>query len=184
MNRLFKLLCLALFASTLLPAVAAAEETAVNSAVNSLGRLFYTPEQRIQLERLRSRPGETGMTISNTISVNGIVQRRGGGSVVWINGVPQSHESDDGLLAGRNIAPDSAPVKVPGAHKPVRLKVGQSIDINSGAVSNIGTAPATGKDVPARENEQARQAGQADAPLQRPAPGGRVKSAPLTEKDD
>lgn len=180
MNRRKKLPYLILLALAVLPTAAAAAD----AGARELGRLFYTPEQRIQLERLRNRPGETGMTISNTISVNGIVQRRGGGSVVWINGVPQSHESADGLLAGRNIAPDSAPVKVPGAHKPVRLKVGQSIDLNSGAVSNIGTAPAAGKDVPTRENEQAKQTGQADTPLQRPAPGGRVKSVPPAEKDD
>ena len=175
---------LVLFALVLLPAVAAAEEAAVNSAVSNLGRLFYTPEQRLQIDRMKNRPGQAGMTLGNTISINGIVQRRGGGggegSVVWINGVAQSRESADGLLAGREIAPDAASVKVPGASKIVRLKVGQTLDLNSGTVRNISVAPVAGKDIPT-ENEQARpagRAGQVDAPAQLPVQGNKEKLAP------
>lgn len=172
LNRQRQLPCLVLFAATLLPTVAVAEE--------ELGRLFYTPEQRLQIDRLKNRPGQIGTTIGNTISINGIVQRRGGGgegSVVWINGVPQSRESADGLLAGRDIAPDAASVKVPGASKAVRLKVGQTLDLNSGTVKNISVAPVAGKDTPV-ENEQARpagRAGQVDAPAQQPVQGSKDK---------
>ena len=178
---------LVLLAFAVLPTAAAAEEnraeaetkTGASAEGSTLGRLFYTPEQRIQLDRLRGRPGQAGATVSNTISVNGIVQRKGGGngsSVVWINGVPQSHESADGLLAGRNIAPDAANVKVPGTSKSVRLKVGQTLDLNSGAVSNVGTAPSAGKDVPTGENEQARPAGQVDSPAPQPVQGSKDKA--------
>jgi len=164
-----------LLASALLPTVAVAEETETKAAANNLDRLFYTPEQRLQIDRMKNRPGQAGMTLGNTISINGIVQRRGGGgegSVVWINGVAQSRESVDGLLAGRDIAPDAASVKVPGASKVVRLKVGQTLDLNSGAVRNISVAPVAGRDTPT-ENEQARQV---DSPAQQPAQASKDKA--------
>ncbi len=116
-----------LFALTALPCVAVGEET--------LGRLFFTPEQRIRLEQLESNPEvETKAIISNKILVNGILQRHGGSRVVWINGVPQSQKSANGILAERDIAPDSVPVKIPGTGNSIRLKVGQSIDLDSSMV--------------------------------------------------
>lgn len=172
---------LVLLALAMLPAAAIAEEaskTEAKTEVRPLGRLFYTPEQRLQIDRMKNRPGQVGTTIGNTISINGIVQRRNGdgeGSVVWINGVPQSRESVDGLLAGREIAPDAASVKVPGAKKIVRLKVGQALDLNSGEVRNISVAPAAGKDAPA-ENEPARPAGQTDSPAPQPGQAGKDKA--------
>jgi len=109
---------------TALPCGAVAQE--------KIGRLFFTPEQRIRLEQLENKPeGETEVIISDKILVNGIVQRNGGSRVVWINGVPQSQKGTNGILVERDITPDSVPVKIPGTGNLVRLKVGQSIDLNS-----------------------------------------------------
>ena len=115
---------------TALPCGAVAQE--------KIGRLFFTPEQRIRLEQLENKPeGETEVIISDKILVNGIVQRNGGSRVVWINGVPQSQKGTNGILVERDITPDSVPVKIPGTGNLVRLKVGQSIDLNSSVNRSI-----------------------------------------------
>lgn len=121
-----------LLALTALPCVAVAEE--------KLGRLFFTPEQRIRLEHLANKPkGETAIIISDKVQVNGIVQRNGGSRVVWINGVPQSQKGANGILVERDITPDSVPVKIPGTGNSVRLKVGQSIDLDSSMMRSVGS---------------------------------------------
>lgn len=102
-----------------------------------LGRLFFTQKQRIQLEQLESKPkGTAEIVISDKITVNGIVQRNGGSRVVWINGIPQSRKSSNGISIERDVEPDSVPVKILGADNAVRLKVGQSIDIDSTELRN------------------------------------------------
>lgn len=93
------------------------------TSAEDLGRLFFTPEQRAQLDIEDARridPAEN----PNSLSVNGIVQRHGGDRIVWINGVPQ--------VAGKSDeqAPASVPVAVPGQSQPVKVKVGQRIILN------------------------------------------------------
>ena len=105
-----------------------------------LGRLFFTPEQRIRLEKLENKPmGATEIVISDKIMVNGIVQRNGGSRVVWINGIPQSRESSNGISIERDIEPDSVPVKILGADNTIRLKVGQSINLDSTELRNTNS---------------------------------------------
>lgn len=91
------------------------------SSAEPLGRLFFTPEQRAQLEH--SKPQSSSSTGSG-MTVNGIVQKHGGKRTVWINGVPRQAGNSD------ELAPDSLPVAVPGLTKPVKVKVGQKVRIN------------------------------------------------------
>ena len=88
-----------------------------------LGRLFFTPEQRAQLEYSKSQSSDPGDS-SRVLTVNGIVQKHGGERTVWINGTPQ--------IAGKSNerAPESVPVFVPGQSQPINAKVGQKIFIN------------------------------------------------------
>ncbi|MGC2165592.1 MAG: hypothetical protein WA632_06225 [Gallionella sp.] len=98
---------------------------AVGSAYSkTLGRLFFTPEQRKQLDSAKFQHDESGNSVQS-LTVNGIVQRHGGRRTVWVNGVPQ--------LAGKSDeqAPASFPLDVPGANKPVRVKVGQRVMVDS-----------------------------------------------------
>jgi hypothetical protein len=132
MNQNKKILYYMLLVLTALPCGAVAQE--------KIGRLFFTPEQRIRLEHLANKPeGETTVIISDKIQVNGIVQRNGGSRVVWINGVPQSQKGANGILVERDITPDSVPVKIPSTGNLVRLKVGQSIDLNSSVKRSVGS---------------------------------------------
>lgn len=88
-----------------------------------LGRLFFTPEQRTQLEYGKSQnlgPGDG----PRALTVNGIVQKQGGARTAWINGVPQHDGGDD------DRAPESLLISTPVQSDPVKVKVGQRVLIN------------------------------------------------------
>ena len=117
MNRyLPSLLLLTLFC---LPTFAQADE---------LGRLFFTPQQRQQLEfqETRSSTG-TDSGRRNYIIVNGVVQKHGGNRTVWINGAAQAPEQ------GNDRSPTAEAVNVPGKSRPVQLKVGQPLMLEAPA---------------------------------------------------
>ncbi|MDD5181300.1 MAG: hypothetical protein PHT15_08585 [Gallionellaceae bacterium] len=87
-----------------------------------LGRLFFTPQQRAQLEHDRAHKPAAGEDSPATVlTVNGIVQRKGGARTVWINGKAQNAGNSD------EHAPESMSVAVPGKAQPVRVKVGQRL---------------------------------------------------------
>ncbi|MDH4284138.1 MAG: hypothetical protein OEV35_02365 [Gallionellaceae bacterium] len=109
-----------------------------NAQAASLGRLFFTPEQRAQLEQdhiknraawnkgaelrkqkeagIGGKKGEVSVLI-----VNGIVQKHGGPRTVWINGVAQDADSSG------ERAPEAHMVALPGKTQSARLKVGQKL---------------------------------------------------------
>ena len=93
----------------------------------SLGRLFFTPPQRAQLEHDRMDKTTLAAPPPTELMVNGIVQQKGGGRTVWINGTPQNAGSSD------ERAPDSLPVAVPGQSSPVKMKVGQKLLLDKAA---------------------------------------------------
>ena len=98
----------------MLPAAVNAEE---------LGRLFFTPEQRAQMDynyAREVRPDDD----TRTLELNGIVQMHGGKRTAWINGVPQAVGPSD------ERTPESVPVKLPGQNSSVKLKVGQRVLLN------------------------------------------------------
>lgn len=110
----------------MLPAAVNAEE---------LGRLFFTPEQRAQMDYSYAREARTDDNV-RTIELNGIVQMHGGKRTAWINGVPQAVGPSD------ERTPESVPVQLPGQKKSVKLKVGQRVLLNP--ISNPDTTePAT-----------------------------------------
>ncbi|MEO8343290.1 MAG: hypothetical protein ABI536_05670, partial [Gallionella sp.] len=97
--------------SLMLPASANADK---------LGRLFFTPEQRAQMDygyARNAQPGNNG----HALTLNGIVQKHGGSRTIWVNGVAQQ--------AGRSDekTPESSEVLLPGQNKSVKLKVGQRV---------------------------------------------------------
>ncbi len=85
----------------------------------TLGRLFFTPEQRGQID---ARPFQDNESRNPTLTVNGIVQKHGGVRTVWINGVAQSSVS-----AQENSA--SVTLSLPNKNHPVTLKVGEKIQL-------------------------------------------------------
>lgn len=88
------------------------------SQADELGRLFFTPQQRLQLQLNQQQPDENS-TSPSALTLNGIVQKDGGKRTVWLNGIAQTAEKSEAR------SPDSHLVNVPGQDKPVRVKVGQ-----------------------------------------------------------
>jgi hypothetical protein len=116
--------------SLLLPVAAGAEE---------LGRLFFTPEERAQLDYNYVREARSDDD-ARVLELNGIVQKRGGKRTAWINGVPQAVGRSD------EKSPESVPVPLPGQNKSVKLKVGQRVLL--GPSANPGT---TAPDMPRQD---------------------------------
>lgn len=112
------------------------------ASAQQLGKLFFTPEQRATLEQLKQTPATPSApaVTSDTITVNGMVQRSDGSNILWINNAQQSVTSGAKGLDPKAV-PGSVPVTVPGNKNPVRLKIGQSVDVASGAIRESYEAP-------------------------------------------
>lgn len=95
--------------------------TLTNANAAELGRLFYTPQQRAQLEAHQATGQSVDGIQRNFIIVNGMIQKQGGKRTVWINGKQQPADN------GNESTPASVPVTVPGKARPVQLKVGQRL---------------------------------------------------------
>lgn len=91
------------------------------ACADTLGRLFFTPQQRAQLDFNYARNASTDGNSSPVLTVNGIVQKHGGARTVWINGVAESTRNN----TERN--PTAQTVAIPGNSKKVKLKVGEKI---------------------------------------------------------
>lgn len=106
---------LVLAAALLAPAAARADE---------LGRLFFTPQQRQELERRRNtNEKESATVVEPSVTVNGQVTRSSGHSTTWVNGVPQYD-------AYRSV--DRTHVRLEDA----TVKVGQTLDRTKGEVKD------------------------------------------------
>jgi hypothetical protein len=113
-----------LFAGAFLLAVA----TGQVAAQENLGRLFFTEQQRQDLDRRRqANIREAAVVVESSVTVNGQVSRSSGRSTTWLNGVPQDN-------ARRPL--DPARVTLPGGEgaPSVSVKIGQTLDKIRGEV--------------------------------------------------
>lgn len=113
-----------------------------NSNAAELGRLFYTPKQRTQLEAQQAAGAVTDGGKRNFIVVNGVIQKQGGNRIVWLNGAAQTP-------VRANSNPASIDVAVPGQSKHVQVKVGQRLMLDTPPPSDAtssSTKPASDDD--------------------------------------
>lgn len=96
---------------------------ATSCLAENLGRLFFSPDQRMQLD-FSSAKKSRAETNDQSLMLNGIVQTPRGSRTVWINGVSQQTTRSD------DKTPASTSVFIPGKTKPVRIKVGQRVSLN------------------------------------------------------
>jgi len=132
-----------LFAVTFLLGVA----TGQVAAQQNLGRLFFTEQQRQDLDRRRqANIQETAAVVESTVTVNGQVSRSSGRSTTWINGVPQES-------ARKPV--DPARVTLPGGEgaPSVTLKIGQTLDKIRGEIRD----PAAGGRIATPSGERERK---------------------------
>jgi hypothetical protein len=129
MNRIATLCCALLLACASLPAQAQKTQT------DNLGRLFFTPEKRLLLERQRASNIQAAQSLEGeTMSLDGVVQRSSGKSTVWING--RAQEENEAARTGVNVRltpkdPGRAQLS-PGEELPTQLKVGEAINRATG----------------------------------------------------
>ena len=141
----------------LILAVAALAAPAAPGA-EPLGRLFYTPAQRAQLDTARAQrrkatvasEQEAAAPVPEVLTYDGMVRRSDGKTTVWIN----NRAINDGRPAGSlpftsTLRPDgSVKLGVAQTDRSVDLKVGQSAEIVSGTITepygraSPGSAPA------------------------------------------
>ena len=116
-------------------------------AVDNLGRLFFTPQQRQDLDRRRqANIQESTVTVNSFVTVNGQVSRSNGKNTVWINGVPQE-------TSRKPADPSRVTVQGGEGERSINLKVGQTLDRVRGQVKD----PAEGDSVPAEPVRPARE---------------------------
>ena len=109
-----------------------------------LGRLFFTPDQRARMDAARQQ--ERNIRVEEeevspppaNITLNGVITRSDGKTVVWINNRIQGEDASGKNIAvpGRGNA-GQVNVTTPDAKRSIPLKVGQSLDMNSGQVEEV-----------------------------------------------
>lgn len=99
-------------------------------AAAELGRLFFTPQQRQDLDRRRqANIQESAVTVNSSLTVNGQVSRSHGKNTVWINGVPQE-------TTRRPLDPARVVLPAGEGEPSVNVKVGETLDKVRGRVKD------------------------------------------------
>ncbi|MCC6473310.1 MAG: hypothetical protein IT514_06145 [Burkholderiales bacterium] len=122
-------------AAALVLLFAASSPSAAQTAARqgaSLGRLFFTPAQREELDRRRQLniKEEVVAAVENRYTVNGRVARSSGRSTTWVNGAPRYHTDRSGESAVISMEPGET-------GRRVDLKVGQTFETGSGEVRDV-----------------------------------------------
>lgn len=145
------------------------------SADEPLGRLFFTPAERAQLDAARERAianarhpekqpvNERPKTPSpRTMTLDGVVRRSDGETTVWVNGAPVESGTGRSDVTVHRVERNSVGIRLPDTGRSVRIKVGQTVEATSGRVEDSfnRTPPdprgsADGSDAPAREGARA-----------------------------
>ncbi len=90
-----------------------------------LGRLFFTPEQRSQLDRQRNGEQQR-LADSATLFIDGIVRRSDGATTVWINGVARREGLPGIRIFPSTQDPSGVTLRIEGG-APLRLRVGEAL---------------------------------------------------------
>ena len=158
------------------PAIVLLLATGPAAAEPALGRLFFTPAQRLELDRERaaaaanaSRPAaiqaQSKAPPPKMVTLNGIVRRSDGGTTIWVNNKPLHDRFGDAEISTGTIAREGVGINLPTSGKQVRLKVGQTVDATSGTVAESyqrrTPSPTGAKDAAAAENEAKTAASEA-----------------------
>ena len=121
--------------------VFAAASTA--AAAQELGRLFFTPEQRAELDaqrkaRVPDKPA-AALLESPSTTLDGYVKRSNGQSTVWLNGEPVTEGADArrAQVVPSPNDPSRATLTVGETGRRIPLKVGESLDRATGKVSDV-----------------------------------------------
>lgn len=111
------------------------------SGAETLGRLFFTPAQRSELDagkRLSASPAASRPAAPRgpgSITLSGVVRRSDGEYTVWVNGRAVGKGGPSGVSAAPSTKHRSAArVNVRGTSNPVELRVGQQLRRSTGKI--------------------------------------------------
>lgn len=169
----------------LIPALASAAEQST-----PLGRLFFSPEQRVELDALRAKKVAASQTkeepLPEVVRYSGIVRRTDGKTTVWVNSKVLSDQElrEQQTLAGRVERDGRVTLRTQATgavSAAVRLKVGQHAELTSGRVDENYNAPPQALALPAGnrpgpDSENAAENGQGTK--------AGVKPPPVPGRDD
>jgi|GEM_PF-1156612 len=143
-------------------------------ATDHFDRVFYTPEQRAELDKLRARRAVASQVrnepIPEIVTFNGIVRRSDGKATVWVNGEPLSQTDlrNKQTITGQIDRNGHILLQTPQAGtRQVRLKVGQSAELLSGQIDESYAGQET-KSAPAEKPKSAPE------PKSQPQPGAQT----------
>ena len=155
----------------ILPLIALGLAAGEAPAAEPLGRLFFTPAQRAQLDVARGQKSriplaseqEEAPPVPERVTYGGLVRRSDGRTTVWINNRPVNDgKAAGGLPVKSRVRPDgSVVVQAPQVSRSVNLKVGQSLEIVSGAIEEPYARGAIGATPPPKPAADARGSGAA-----------------------
>jgi len=101
----------------------------------ALGRLFFTPERRVTLERQRTFNVQEAQALQGTtMTLDGVVYRSSGKATVWVNRQAQTEgeASRTGVSAVISPSTPGSALLAPGEEKPAQLKVGEAVNRATG----------------------------------------------------
>jgi hypothetical protein len=119
---------------------------ATAAAAQELGRLFFTPEQRAELDarrkaRVPDKPAAVAVVESPRTRLDGYVKRSGGKSTVWLNGepVPVGAPSADARIYPSRDKTDTVTVGTGEGENERRipLRVGETLERDTGDVEDV-----------------------------------------------
>ena len=106
------------------------------TTAEELGRLFFTPERRQQLDHQRQFNIEERSKVPEdpTLTINGVVTRSSGKRTVWVNGVPQ--ENSGGVVSPKRSNPGKVVVDTNDV-PPTQVSVGDTVNRNTGKTADL-----------------------------------------------
>jgi hypothetical protein len=152
-----------------------------------IGKLFYSPAERAQLDEARSQkkappvataPQPEEAPVPQVVTYSGLVRRSDGRSLLWLNGrLVDEKEALAGPALKGTIRPDGAVIlQARDSAESVSIKVGQSAELQSGKVAERAKIEAQQK---AAAKDAAKDAAQA-APQKEPPLDTNPNSAEAT----
>ena len=109
-------------------------------ADEGLGRLFFTPERRQNLDRQRQLNIQDKQEIPEdpTLTINGIVTRNSGKRTAWINGVAQNENETQSGISVISSRKDPGSITVQANDAPsAKARVGDTVNRNTGETMNL-----------------------------------------------
>jgi len=113
---------------------------AATAQAESLGRLFFAPEQRLVLDNVRGQKlkieERAEEPVPEIVSLKGVITRDDGQTTVWLNDRAVSdHRTTGGVtIRPKGSASDPVLFTLPQADRAVSLRVGQNLDVATGQV--------------------------------------------------